>query len=172
MEINRQQEPGTPATTMRQFEDVIRRSDGEGLRARWESGRYMQTLKRGKQLPAGLLAELSEKLDVSRSELGARMKFAARFPTEQELSVAVESCRTWSAIRRALTTTPRTRAADTRDSDVHDGQAQKHLKHATALVEEIDTAALDQRDLVLLAQLEAAIVRLKKGFQTLRQAVA
>jgi hypothetical protein len=107
---------------MQRIEEVIHKSDGDGVRARWESGRYMLALKKGKQLPAGVLNELAEKLDVHRSELGARMKFATKCPTENELSMMIESYGTWSSIKKyGLTTTPRTsaKADDAGDDDLN-----------------------------------------------------
>ena len=59
----------------------------------------MLTLKKGKQLPRGVLRQLTDEFKVSRAELGERMAFAAKF-TGDELSTIIETLRTWSAIRK------------------------------------------------------------------------
>jgi hypothetical protein len=93
---------------LRRLEEPVQKSEHDGVRARWESGRYMLTLrKRRKQLPHGLLNELAEKIGVVRSELGARMKFAEKYPTEEKVSTAIESVHSWSDIKqRGLTDKP------------------------------------------------------------------
>jgi hypothetical protein len=103
------------------LEARIATSDQEGLRARWASGREQLTLKRGKQLPRGVLKTLTAELKVSRSELSARMKFADLYPGEEELSNVIGKFRTWFAItQHALTVTSRVQKAVDADADAHD----------------------------------------------------
>jgi hypothetical protein len=92
-----------PTATLLDFEQQITDSEGSGLRARWESGRAMLGLRPEgkKQLPNGKLAELSAALGVHQSELTARMKFAARYPTEAEVTTAMSKFGSWFAIRKA-----------------------------------------------------------------------
>lgn len=99
----------TWVTELRRLEEPITKSDGDGVRARWESGRYLLTLRRPKRLPHGLLDDLADTIGVARSELGDRMRFAEKYATEEKLSMALERFGpSWSAIREnALTVKPR-----------------------------------------------------------------
>jgi N6-adenosine-specific RNA methylase IME4 len=70
--------------------------EGEALRDRWEFGRGMLAARDGKgRLPNGYLSELVERTGKSRSELGFRVQFAARYATEDELSNALDSYSSW-----------------------------------------------------------------------------
>jgi hypothetical protein len=101
------------------LEDVVIKSDGEGLRARWESGRYMLTLRKGKQLPNGLRDLLAKELGIGGSELTARMKFAEKYPSEQEVTDAIGKFKSWYAItQQALTDTPREALVFREDRDL------------------------------------------------------
>jgi hypothetical protein len=93
---------------LKRLEAAIRQSDGGGIHARWEFGKYMLGLRVGKQLPPGVLGAHSKTYNVSRSELSARMKLAETYVAETELSTAVETHLTWTAIRKSLTAKPRT----------------------------------------------------------------
>jgi hypothetical protein len=112
---------------MRRLEEAVRVSDGQNIRARWESGRYMLTLRDGKkQLPPGMLDELARTVGVVRSELGARMRFAEKYSTEEELSTAVETFRTWTDIRqRGLTDTPRVEEQEQETDDDTDAEDEQ-----------------------------------------------
>lgn len=171
---------------LRRLEVPVRTSDGDGVRARWDSGRYMLTLKKGKQLPRGVLGRLAEKLDVHRSELGARMKFAEKYPTEEEVSTTIETFHSWSAIKeRGLADKPRVDATDKRtdeeddedaqelqdDLDEDDSDHRRALKRVLAVVEGIDSATLDDDDLELLALIANRIHRLQDAVMTLRDEV-
>jgi phage N-6-adenine-methyltransferase len=87
-----------------QFKDFIaldKRVDGaegEGLRARWEFGRLLLAKRVGKQLPKGLLDDIARETGKSRQELGYRMQFAEKFPTEEEVSNAVGKFGSWHGI--------------------------------------------------------------------------
>jgi len=82
--------------------DAIR----ESLRDRWEFGRLMLAKRRRKQLPNGYLDKLVEVTGKSRQELGYRMQFAERYPTEDEVSTAVETFTSWNAVRHSLPKSP------------------------------------------------------------------
>jgi hypothetical protein len=156
-------------TELRRIEETVKRSDGDGLVARWESGRYMNTLKVGKkQLPKGLLAELVAKLGFRRAEVNARMKFAAKF-TDGELADVIGKFPTWYDItHKALTKTPR--AARTSSDEADSKQARKGLQRAIETIAEIDAALLGESDRELLAALDAAVRRLKASVVTLKAA--
>jgi phage N-6-adenine-methyltransferase len=73
-------------------------AEDDGIRARWEFGRALLRERVGKQLPAGRLDQVSAKTGKSRQEIGYRMTFADRFPTEAEVSNAVGNFGSWHAI--------------------------------------------------------------------------
>ena len=66
-------------------EDDAAERTKDSLRDRWEFGKLMLTKRKGKQLPNGLLDELATATGKSRSELQYRMRFAERYPTEDEV---------------------------------------------------------------------------------------
>lgn len=81
----------------------IDENESTALRARWEFGRQMLAARDGAgRLPNGYLAELKERTQKSHTELARRAQFAAAFPTEEELSTAVESFESWTAVVRSL----------------------------------------------------------------------
>ncbi len=82
------------------LDERIDSREGEALRDRWEFGRELLAARDGKgRLPNGYLTALVERTGKSRSELGYRLQFAEAFPTEAELSTAVDSFRSWTEIR-------------------------------------------------------------------------
>lgn len=161
---------------MVRIEATIRRSDDDGLRARWESGRYMLTLRGGrKQLPKGMLDRMAETLEAGRSDLGARMKFAEKYPSEDELSDAVRKFKTWhEVVHRGLKDAPVTvdddqgpqeTDASTDDepvaSEAERRRARRSLKQLFETAENIDPTALDRGDLDLLAQILSTVQQLQ-----------
>jgi hypothetical protein len=71
---------------LEQIELTVSETDRSGVRARWESGHILLAARgEAKRLPNGYLEEACNRLRKSESELGYRMQFAARFPTEAEL---------------------------------------------------------------------------------------
>ena len=83
---------------LKKIEARITKSDEEGLRARWESGRKLLSQREGKLLPRGLLEAVATELGVSRQELQFRVKFVEIYPTEQELSNGVRQFGSWHQI--------------------------------------------------------------------------
>lgn len=78
-------------------------NESTALRARWEFGRQMLTARDGAgRLPNGYMTKLVERTGKSRSELGYRVQFAEMFPTESELSTAVDSFASWTDLRSSL----------------------------------------------------------------------
>ena len=101
---------------LHQLEADIRRADEaaerDKIRPRWKFGKRLVDLRNGKKiLQPGVLKEHADREKVHRSELSARMKFADKFPTEEQLSTAVETYKTWTAIRQKPLTN-RKRKAD------------------------------------------------------------
>lgn len=82
----------------------IDESESSALRARWEFGHGMLAHRKpgSKLLPVGLLADLIKSTGKCRSELSYRMQFAATYPTEDQLSTAVDSCPSWTDLRSKL----------------------------------------------------------------------
>jgi N6-adenosine-specific RNA methylase IME4 len=73
------------------------------LRARWEFGREMLAARDGAgRLPNRMLTEVSERTGKARAEIGHRMRFAARFHTEDELANAVSTFGSWHQIVKNL----------------------------------------------------------------------
>jgi hypothetical protein len=81
----------------------------ESLRERWEFGKRLLAERRSggrgrgdMKLPVGLLDKLAEATGKSRSELQFRMQFAERYPTEDELSSAIDNYPSWIQVKRSL----------------------------------------------------------------------
>jgi hypothetical protein len=82
--------------TLLMIDKRIDSAEVEGIRDRWEFGRLMLEARGGKKrLPNGYLAELVTRTGKSQSELSYRVKFAEAYPTEAELSNALESYSSW-----------------------------------------------------------------------------
>lgn len=78
-------------------------SEADALRARWEFGHHMVAARDGAgRLPNGYLARLKERTGKSHTELARRAQFAVAYPTELELSTAVESFSSWTEVVRSL----------------------------------------------------------------------
>ncbi|HEY9408623.1 MAG TPA: MT-A70 family methyltransferase [Jiangellaceae bacterium] len=78
-------------------------NESRALRTRWEFGHQMLAARDGAgRLPNGYLAALVERTGKSRSELGYRVQFAAAFPTEAELSNALDSFPSWREVTKNL----------------------------------------------------------------------
>lgn len=98
---------------MRKIEARVTKSDEAGIKARWDSGRELLK-KRGdkKQLPKGVLGQTADGLGVERSELVRRMKFAAKFSSEEQLRHTVTKFVSWHQIvKEALPDKKRTAKA-------------------------------------------------------------
>jgi hypothetical protein len=77
--------------------------EDENVRDRWEFGRVMLDARSGKKrLPNGYLAALIERTGKSRAELGFRIRFAEAYPTEAELSNALDSFTSWHDVVESL----------------------------------------------------------------------
>ncbi len=78
-------------------------NESDALRARWEFGHQMLAARDGMgRLPNGYLSALVQRTGKSRAELGHRARFAAKFPTEEELSNALDSYGSWFEVTRNL----------------------------------------------------------------------
>lgn len=86
----------------------VDQGEGDALQARWKFGRELLSQRKGKQLPNGLLAALVERTGKSRSEIQYRVQFAERFPTEAEVSNALDTFKSWrDLVRDALPEDPK-----------------------------------------------------------------
>jgi hypothetical protein len=113
------------------------------------------------------------------------MKFAEKYPTEEELSNAVRKFPTRHAMtQKGLTTTPRVDEQGTEDVATDPGgdepqtsesahrRVQKDLQRALTTVENIEATAVHVDDLELLTRISAAIQRLQEAVEYLRKEVA
>lgn len=81
------------------LEERIGGAESEGLRARWEFGHELLRARDGKgRLPNGYLTQIVAETGTSRREIGYRMQFAERFPTETELRNALQSSPSWFSV--------------------------------------------------------------------------
>lgn len=81
----------------------IDRNEKAALRLRWEFGKHMLAKREGKQLPKGMLDKLVDATGKGRSELGYRMQFAEKHPTDDELSNALETFTSWREVIASFT---------------------------------------------------------------------
>jgi len=83
------------------------------LRARWESGKQMlaeRTKPKGRGrpgVPAKRMAELVEATRSGRADLSYRMQFAEQYPTEDDLSTALDKFTSWTQVKKSLPKPPR-----------------------------------------------------------------
>lgn len=150
----------THLETLQKLEVTIKKCEGIALEARWESGHYLNSLKNGKQLPRGLRAECAKALEVSESELTARMKFATKYPSAEELNDAISKFGSWFRIvREGLTDNPRPKVAK---------QPPAKLPRLVAALRELDTAELeDPAARELMTELRALVERHEANLKTM-----
>jgi hypothetical protein len=111
----------TLVASLRQLDTSINSGEDMSVRLRWDYARrilayYLPPDTERKQLPKGVLDQLAGELGVCRAEVGARMKFARMYDTDEKLSTVIESfplsgrgAASWSAIKQhALSDTTRT----------------------------------------------------------------
>jgi hypothetical protein len=141
------------------LESSIQQDEESAIRARWDYGRRicefyaLKPYGENKQLPNGELEKLATALDVDRSEVNARMKFAKVYRTDDELSTVVESFRSWSAIKQhGLTDTSRVRP-----------QPKTAFRRAFDIVQNIDARMLTADDVALIAPFLAKLAHLEQG---------
>jgi hypothetical protein len=153
----------TLVADLKQLENRINTNEHEAIFARWDCGRrILKFYATGrKQLANGLLDAIAAELGVCRAEVGARIKFARKFPKPDEVSTLVETYKSWSAIRQQAL------------SDKHRASSNvetRPLQRAWALVRNIDPVTLDDRDLPLIAEFNDHLARLGANIVTLRAA--
>lgn len=75
-------------TTLEQLDPIQKRiawGETESIKARWEFGQVLIKLRRGKQLPNGLRAEVLKRFGLEGSEVTRRMQLADKFATAEEV---------------------------------------------------------------------------------------
>lgn len=92
--------PPSLAEELKKYETRILAGEGDALRARWECGQRLLPIRVGKQFPTGFLANVAKETGTSEWELRKRVKFADRYPTEDEVGDAVTNFVTWHRIVR------------------------------------------------------------------------
>jgi hypothetical protein len=88
------------------LEKKIDGAECDGLRARWECGQELLKERKkngGFQLPQGRMEELTTLLEKSDRELSYRMKFAEKFPLEENYCNALQKFPSWHAVVESLT---------------------------------------------------------------------
>lgn len=146
-------------TTLLKLEAQINQGDGDSIRARWESGRRLLWLKKGRQLGKGVLEQLVFDFKVHRSELTARMKFAQKFPTAEQVTEVIATYRTWFGIKQqALTDKPR---------GPRKQPTKSPLARIYVLIQEIDGASLTPEDETLLEAIQSGLNRLSRALDYL-----
>lgn len=107
------------------LEDGIGRSEGTGIRARWDFGCYLRDHVprgfggRGK---VGPLQAIASELNVTEQELRYRRAFAEKFPTVDKLALILTSLGSWHAIvTEALPDRPE-KPADTETPPLPEGK--------------------------------------------------
>lgn len=151
----------TPMNRLQEIEEIVREADKEvnaaehtGLRARWASGHILLKGRQsaGGRLPKGTVKKLTVALSLHPSELTARMKFAEKFQTEEQLTNVISEFKTWFAIKQtALTDTPR----------------EKKLTHPLTriikLLEKVEADTLNRADLPLLSRIHDLVGQLEQA---------
>jgi hypothetical protein len=88
---------------MLRLDKRIDASEVESIRDRWEFGWMMVKARNGaKRLPNGFMEQLIERTGKSKTELSDRAQFAERYPTEDELSNALDSFASWFDVTQHL----------------------------------------------------------------------
>ena len=88
------------------LEATVAKGEDVAIHARWQCGKELLAERQahgGKQLPNGRLFEIAAMIDSCERELQFRMRFAERYPTEEEVRTAVRTCKSWTEIRQTLT---------------------------------------------------------------------
>lgn len=105
----------------------IDENESNGIRARWEFGQLMLAARDGAgRLPNGYLAELVERTGKGRDELSKRVRFADRYPTEDQLCDAITQFGSWYQITRNLKA-----EQDAEDNTVTEPPAAPEGKYST-----------------------------------------
>jgi hypothetical protein len=77
------------------LEGLISKADDDAIHARWVFGRQLLEERVGNQLPKGRLTEIATVINCGQTEVGCRMRFAERFPTEDEVRDAIAKYHSW-----------------------------------------------------------------------------
>lgn len=92
-----------------ELEARVDAGESEAIWARWKMGRLLLPEREahgGKQLPSGRMDDIVEATRKSAAEIRFRMQFAEQYPTEEKVSTAVETLKTWTEIRRSFRRKP------------------------------------------------------------------
>lgn len=109
------------------LEERIDGAEGDAIMARWEFGRALLAERVGKQLPKGRLALIVTATGKSQREIGFRLRFAEHCSSREEVCTAVQTYKSWTAIREQLLPSDRVarNAAGAHEgADLSDGDAE------------------------------------------------
>jgi hypothetical protein len=143
---------------LRKIEERIKDVESTGIKARWESGRHLIALRKGKQLPKGVLDEAAGALGVSRTELTKRMKLYDRFPSEIEVRNAITKFPSWySMVKDGLTVKKREKKPPV-PAEV--AEFRKQTRKTISMYRTLNYDDLATRDIESLEDLRAEIDRI------------
>jgi hypothetical protein len=143
---------------LRTIEKRIKDGEASSIKARWESGRKLIVLRKGKKLPEGLLDEAAAALSVNRIELQRRVRLADRFPTDIELCHAVTQWPSWHAMVKDGLTVKRQEKKPPVAPEV--AEFRQQTRRTATLYRKLNPADLAVKDLEALEQLRDEIDRL------------
>lgn len=104
-----QQNDTTTIKKLTALDKKIDKYETTALRTRWEFGRQMLAFSDDARragfaaLPPGFKAKLCEQTGKSRTELSYRMQFAKKYPTEDDLSNALDRFSSWREVIKSFT---------------------------------------------------------------------
>jgi hypothetical protein len=130
------------------IEQGLGTSGDANLRARWQSGRLLLTLRSPETnyLPKGTLRTTAATLSVSTRELSDRLRVAEAFTTLSAFTAAARHAGTWSGLLRNLPATREARTGSTRPPRDWRRLLHESLAHALAAqLLDAESAALAQR---------------------------
>jgi hypothetical protein len=121
---------------LRQLEQRIHQGDRAAIEARWEFGRRL-LVRRGdaKQLERGLQEAIVTQHGISRSEVLHRMRFAAKYPDQKQVSNMLDTWRTWREITQHALYEKRVKAAPPK-STKSEGFVFDKIRHLLEMVDE------------------------------------
>jgi hypothetical protein len=113
------------------LEGLISAADDEAIHARWLFGKeLLKERGPGGELPKGRLTEVAKAIGRGRTEVGIRMRFAERFPTDEERRDAIATFGSWYKITHegfaATSTRPKTEKPKAKQRKNSEGGKANH----------------------------------------------
>jgi hypothetical protein len=155
---------------LRALERDIKKAEGDSLLARWEFGKTLLIERKGgKQLPKGLLDQMSREMKLSGTELRYRMRFAEKYPTKPEVSNAIGDFPSWYQMtQRGLHRPKRPRHAASKPKP---GAYTLELHRTLRWLPKIQAARLTENDIELVRRLALELGRLQEAIGRVTNAI-